>query len=44
MDALIKLSAALAEKYNIDPFGYTTYFKESKSYPYVQTNVNYNIA
>lgn len=44
MDALIQLSAALAKKYNIDPFGYTSYHKDSKTSPYIQTNTNYNIA
>lgn len=44
MDALIQLSAALAKKYNIDPFGYTSYHKDSKKSPYIESNVNYNIA
>ena len=44
MDALIQLSAALAKKYDIDPLWYTSYHKDSKTSPYIQSNVNYNIA
>jgi len=44
IDALIKLSAALAAKYNINPMGYTAYHKDSKTSPYIESNVNYNIA
>lgn len=44
MDAVIQLSAALAKKYNINPMWYTSYHKDSKKSPYIESNVNYNIA
>lgn len=44
MDSLIKLTAALAEKYDIDPFEVVNYHKDSKTKPYIVTSKNYAIA
>ncbi len=44
MDSLIKLTAALADKYDIDPFWVVNYHKDSKTKPYLITTKNYAIA
>lgn len=44
LDALVRLSAALAKKYNIDPFTRTDYHKDSKENPYIVSSQNYVIA
>ena len=44
MDSLIRLTAALVEKYNINPNWTTYYHKDSSTNPYVQSNKNYTIA
>lgn len=44
MQALTKLSAALAKKYNINPFSRTDYHKDSKDAPYIISKENYVIA
>jgi hypothetical protein len=40
---LIKLSTALAKKYNINPYKQMTYHKESRKYPYIKNVVNYSV-
>lgn len=44
VDSLIKLTAALVQKYNINPNWTTYYYKDSSTSPYVQVNKNYTIA
>ena len=44
MDSLIRLTAALVKKYNINPNWTTYYHKDSSTTPYVQSNKNYTIA
>gem|GEM_PF-4958749 len=44
MESLIRLSAALAKKYNINPFSRTDYHKDSKEVPYIVSAENYVIA
>ena len=44
VDSLIKLTAALVQKYNINPNWSTNYFKDSSTSPYIQVNKNYTIA
>lgn len=44
INALIKLSAALAKKYNINPYSRADYHKDSKDAPYIVSKENYVIA
>lgn len=44
MDSLIRLTAALVQKYNINPNWTTYYHKDSSTNPYIQSNKNYTIA
>ena len=44
IDSLIKLTAALVQKYNINPNWTTYYHKDSSTSPYVQSSKNYTIA
>lgn len=44
LESLIRLSAALAKKYNINPFSRTDYHKDSKEVPYIVSAENYVIA
>ena len=44
IDSLIKLTAALVQKYNINPNWTTYYHKDSSKSPYVQSSKNYTIA
>lgn len=44
VESLIKLTAALVKKYNIDPNWTTYYHKDSSTEPYIQSNKNYTIA
>ena len=44
LDSLVKLVAALAKKYDIDPFWKTNYYRDSKSSPYIETKIAYTIA
>ena len=44
LDSLIKLSAALAKKYNINPYSRTNYHRDSKDSPYITSSENYVIA
>ncbi|MEF2175701.1 MAG: N-acetylmuramoyl-L-alanine amidase [Candidatus Absconditabacteria bacterium] len=39
LKSLVALSSALAKKYNIDPYGKSTYHKDSNNYPYL-TDLN----
>ena len=43
LDSLIKLSIALAKKYNINPYNQISYHKESKKRPYIQDVKNFAI-
>jgi len=43
LDALKKLSLALARKYTINPYKQITYHKESKKYPYIKDVQNMSI-
>lgn len=44
VDSLVKLVAALAKKYNINPFWYTYYHKAISTPPYLSSSRNYTIA
>ncbi len=44
MESLIRLTAALAKKYWINPDWTTYYHKDSTTSPYIQSNKNYTIA
>lgn len=44
LDALVKLLAVLAKKYNIDPLARTMYHEEIKTAPYITSSENYTIA
>lgn len=44
MDSLIRLTAALVQKYGINPSWTTYYHKDSSTSPYVQSKKNYTIA
>ena len=44
VDSLIRLTAALVEKYNINPNWTTYYYKDFSTNPYIQVNKNYTIA
>lgn len=41
LTSLINLSAAVAQKYNIDPYKKTYYFQSSTAHPYVSVSLNY---
>ncbi len=44
LDSLIRLSAALAKKYNINPYSRTNYHRDVKDAPYIVSSENYVIA
>lgn len=44
MESLIRLTAALVQKYWINPSWTTNYFKDSSENPYIKVNKNYTIA
>jgi len=44
LQALLKLTTALAKKYKINPKATTTYFKKSTEVPYLKAYTNFTIA
>ncbi len=44
INALVKLSAAIAKKYNINPYSRADYHRDSKDAPYIVSSENYVIA
>ena len=44
LDSLVRLSAALAKKYNINPYTRANYHRDSKDAPYIVSSENYVIA
>ncbi|HKL43815.1 MAG TPA: N-acetylmuramoyl-L-alanine amidase [Candidatus Absconditabacterales bacterium] len=44
LDTLVKLSAAIAKKYNINPYSRVNYHRDSKDAPYIVSSENYVIA